>query len=271
MTKKNQGDNCSTRINNVHNDENIMFAQPESDRCPLKSFKLYLALLSEKIPWLFQKPNITKNKFDAQPVGKHPLNNMMSTISEAAGLSKCYTNHNIRRRSGNAMQKGGAPAPRIAHHLRQKNIQSMMHYLDMPTMEEKQENAQLLFNYTHKDMPPQPVAATAKSQNDTPNNVQEVVIPTANQASDVVINKENVLPENALIPFAPVFQENKEITGIAPPAIPTPMPVQNQMSLQNQIPPQNNSQVVTNQLRQAPVMFQGATFQNCTINLSVPQ
>lgn len=267
-TKKNQGDNCSTRINNVHNDENIMFAQPGSERCPLASFKQYISLLSDKIPWLFQKPNVRKNKFDAQPVGKHPLNNMMATISESAGLSKRYTNHNIRRTSGNAMQKGGAAAPRIAHHLRQKNIQSMMHYLDMPTIEEKQENAQLLFNYTHKEgPPPQPAIAAAPVQ---PNLLQHESHHTdpAKEAPIVQVNKENVAPENALIPFEAVLNENlgdqQNLPVVIPSTVSAPVP------LQQAIPPSNNH-VVTNQLRQAPVMFQGATFQNCTINLNVPQ
>lgn len=50
VTKKNQGDQCSTRLNNVHNDEKVIFAQPDSDRCPVNSFKHYLGLLSDKIP-----------------------------------------------------------------------------------------------------------------------------------------------------------------------------------------------------------------------------
>lgn len=76
----------------------------------------------------------------------------MATISEKANLSHRYTNQNIRRTSGNAMKKGGATAQVIAHQLKQKNIQSMMHYLDLPTLEEKQENQELLFKYTHKKL-----------------------------------------------------------------------------------------------------------------------
>lgn len=248
VTKKNQGDQCSTRLNNVHNDEKVIFAQPGSDRCPVNSFKHYLKLLNDKIPWLFQRPNVAKKRYDAMVVGKHPLGNMMATISERAHLSRRYTNHNIRRTGGNAMKKGGATAQTIAHQLQQKNIQSMMHYLDLPTLEEKQENQQLLFKYTHdKDAPAAP--------GPKPKSVSE---PQPQLAIEPVVqNNENVSPENALVPFEPNFDDK------TPPSMP----------LANITPNigQSNNQVVTNQVRQAPVMFQGATFQNCTITLNVPQ
>lgn len=245
VTKKNQGDVCSTRMNNVHNDENVIFAQPDSPRCPVNSFIHYMNLLNPKIPWFFQRPNVAKKKFDAMVVGKHPLGSMMATISEAAGLSRRYTNHNIRRTSGNAMKRGGASAQTIAHQLKQKNIQSMMHYLDLPTLEEKQENQQMLFKYTHdKEAPPAAPTNVQPSKNPEP---QPQIA-----AQPVMVNKENVLPEQALIPFDSNLNEHNN----AQVAVPTS---------------QSNSQVVNNQLKQAPIMFQGATFSNCTINLNVPQ
>lgn len=95
VTKKNQGDNTSTRLNNIHNDENVIFFQPGSDRSPVNSFKHYTSLLNDKIPWLFQRPNVSKKSFDAMVTGKHPLGHMMVLISEQAKLSHRYTNHNI--------------------------------------------------------------------------------------------------------------------------------------------------------------------------------
>lgn len=240
-------------MNNVHNDEKVIFAQPESDRCPVNSFKHYLQLLNDKIPWFFQCPNIAKKSFDAMVVGKHPLGNMMATISERAKLSRRYTNHNIRRTSGNVMKKHGAPAQKIAHQLQQKNIQSMTHYLDLPTLEEKQENQQMLFKYTHGKVPP-----PAAQGGPPPPPAINAPIPQL-AIEPIMPNKDNVPPEKALVPFEPNMDE-KEIAQppVAPPvAAPTIG--------------QSNNQVVTNQLRQAPVMFQGATFQNCTIHLNVPQ
>lgn len=87
VTKKNQGDSTSTRLNNVHNNENVIFAQPGSDRCPVNSFIHYLNTLNPKIPWFFQRPNVPKKRFDAMVIGKHPLGDMMATISEKAQLS----------------------------------------------------------------------------------------------------------------------------------------------------------------------------------------
>lgn len=65
-----------------------------------------------------------------------------------------------------------------------------------------------------------------------------------------IIPNNNVVPQNALIPF--------EANLNAEPMLPDPPA---------------GSQVVTNnnQLKQAPILFSGATFNNCTINLNVPQ
>lgn len=258
-TKKDQGDNCSTRSNTIYNDDNIMFAQPGSDRCPVNSFIHYTSLLNEKLPWLFQRANVPKKRYDAMVVGKHTLGNMMAVISEKAELSKRYTNHNIRRTSGNAMRKAGASAPAIAHHLKQKNLQSMMHYLDQPTIEDKQNNAQMLFEYMHTNKepaPPQPQRIE--------NVQQQLQLPQAppNPIPVVPQNKENVYPDNAIIPFEPQVNENPTIMPAMHGQIPVPAP---------HLASTNNSQVVTNQVRQAPVMFGGATFHNCTINMNVPQ
>lgn len=257
-TKKNQGDNCSTRINTVYNDDNILFSQPGSPRCPVKSFKNYMEMLSDKIPDFFQQPNVRKKRFDAMAVGKNTLQDMMKTIAQNAGLSRKYTNHNIRRTSGNAIKKSGAPAPRIAHHLKQKNIQSMMQYLDMPTIEEKQENAEFLHEYTHNQPHPKPSASSAAP-------VQapvQIAVPPPNPPP-LFPNNPNVVAENAIIPFEPIFDDNQNEIQ---PALPQQMA--HQMVQQ---PQQNNSQVVTNQVKQAPVLFQGATFHGCTINLQVPK
>lgn len=109
-------------------------------------------------------------------------------------------------------------------------------------------------------------------QNVVQNDQEMAIATTASEAPNpiVPVNKENVAPENALIPFEPVFNENQEDpTNVPVPVQLTAPPVP--VTLQQPMAHQNNSQVVTNQLRQAPVMFQGATFQNCTINLNVPQ
>lgn len=254
VTKKNQGDRTSTRMNAVHNDNNIMLAMPGSDHCPVNSFHHYIGLLNPKINDFFQRPNVRKKRYDAAPIGVHTLGDMMAEISNLAQLSTRYTNHQIRKTTGTAMGKSGQSAPKIAHHLKQKNIQSVMHYIEGPTLEDKQENAQLLHNYTHKNAP---LPAEKEKENVQPPPAQPlaVALPTPPNPPEVVVNAaENVQPKDAIIPFEPNFDENKNDNNA--------MPI---------VSTQNNNQVVHNQMRQAPIMFQGATFHNCTIHMNVPQ
>lgn len=139
-----------------------------------------------------------------------------------------------------------------------------MHYLDQPTIEDKENNAKMLFDYMHTNnqeaTPPPPLQAVQNDQNQL-----ALPEPNANAVPLIIPNNENVLPQNALIPFAPQFDNNQAII----PAVQVPQaPLAPTPQMQ---PTHNSNQVVTNQLRQAPVMFQGATFSNCTINMNVPQ
>lgn len=68
--------------------------------------------------------------------------------------------------------------------------------------------------------------------------------------------KENVIPENAIVPFEANFNDDDVHAAQDKEAL--------VLSTQN-------NKVVNNQLKQAPVMFQGATFNNCTFHMNVPQ
>lgn len=56
-TKKNQGDNLSAAASFVHNDNNLMFTQPDSPKCLIKSFKKCMSLLSTQMNDFFQRPS----------------------------------------------------------------------------------------------------------------------------------------------------------------------------------------------------------------------
>lgn len=255
VTKKNQGDRTSTRMNDVHNDKNIMLEMPGSPRCPVSSFNRYMSLLNPQINDFFQRPNIKKKKYDAAPIGLHTLGDMMAEISKQANLSTRYTNHQIRKTTGTAMGKSGKNAPAIAYHLKQKNMQSVMQYIEGPTLEEKQENAELLHQYTHNDSEKNPNENAPAAQ---PIPVQPLqpttpALPPQNPMPPVAIPAENVTPANAVIPLQANLNDTTNNDTV--PVLST----------------QHNNQVVHNQMRQAPIMFQGATFHNCTIQMNVPQ
>lgn len=261
-TKKNQGDNLSTARTLVHDDQNLMFALPGNDRCPVKSFKLYVDLLNEKINDFFQRPSYNKKKYDAMAVGVQTLGKMMAVISVNANLSRRYTNHEIRKTTGTAMKRGGVNDTSIAHHLKHRDLQSLQHYLEKPTIEEKKQNAIALFNYTVSN-PEERIDTPSEKPVPQPKeaDLPPAPIPDPPEAVEIVINQENVLPENAVIPFeANLDHAPPEIAQMIPVPIAAPVPANAQVT--NQM---NNLQ------KQAPVMFGGATFNNCTINFQMPQ
>lgn len=205
-TKKNQGNNLSASATLVHDDNNLMFAQPNTDRCPVKSFKKYMSLLNPKINDFFQHPSYNKSKYDAMAVGKNKIGKWMPIISERAGLSQKYSNHKIRKTCATSMKRGGIAIPNIAHHLKHKDIQTLQHYLEKPTIEDKQWNAVALHNYTvlnvEEKLPPIPEEPPQFQVAIAPQNPQQLP-PLPVQAAlpaPIIPEKENVQPENALVP-----------------------------------------------------------------------
>lgn len=90
-------------------------------------------------------------------IGVHTIRNWMPMISERAGLSRQYKNHNIRKTAATGMHKGNVAIPNIAHHLKHKDIQTLKNYLEKPSLEDKKDEAAALHNYTvsnPKDMVP---------------------------------------------------------------------------------------------------------------------
>lgn len=258
VTKKNQGDVMSARKCMIDDDSNPMFAQPGSDRCPVNSFHHCISLLNPKINDFFQHVNVKKQKFDAAPVGIHTINSWMPLISKEAKLSQRYTNHQIRKTSTTGMWREGRPIPLIAHHLKHKDLQTLQHYLEQPTIEDKRENARALHNYsTSNEADKLPAPSTANNpKNDThPTATIPDVPPETPMPPIIAPNKENVIPENALIPF-----ESNLGDGDNNASVPTVALLQATSNITN-----------NNQVKQAPVMFGGATFHNCTFNLNVPQ
>lgn len=209
---------------------------------------MYMKMLNPKINDFFQCPSKNKSKYDAMAVGKNTIGNWMAEISVIAGLSRRYTNHQLQKTTATGMSLGGVAIPDIAHHLKHKDIQTLQHYLDKPTIERKKQNAAALHKYTVSAENAQEAEAQPEPQNNT---LAIEATPVVNTDNAVDQQKENVQPENAIIPFeANIDDEHHQPSK--------PVAVQ-------------NSQVVTNQLKQAPMLFGGATFHNCTINLNIPQ
>ena len=59
-TKKNQGDSMSSKTNALHNNHHIITAIPDSNMCPIESYKCYISLLNPEQNAFFQHPSVYK-------------------------------------------------------------------------------------------------------------------------------------------------------------------------------------------------------------------
>ena len=174
-------------------------------------------------------------------VGKGPLADMMKVISVKENLSDVYTNHCIRKTTGTAMHKSGASLKEISFHMKQKKLQSLQNYVAGPTMEDKERYTDMLYNFT------KPKETTEQSEINKENKPEDQI------QLEVTPAVPNVTEDNAIIPLESNFNEiSKKVS----------QPVTTSNLVQNT---QNQS------FRQAPIMFQGATFTNCQITLNVPK
>ena len=104
-----------------------------------KALKLYLAKVNSRCSAFFQYPKMNAKPedevwYDAKPLGVNSLANMMKKISEAAGLSKIYTNHSIRATAITLWSNAGVPNRHIMSISGHRNEQSLAHYNSRPSV-----------------------------------------------------------------------------------------------------------------------------------------
>ena len=66
--------------------------------------------------------------FKNTPVGVNPLKNMMTKVSELAGLSMKYTNHSLRATSASRMFVSGVPEKIVAEVTGHKSVKALRQY-----------------------------------------------------------------------------------------------------------------------------------------------
>lgn len=238
VTKKNQGDKTSSSYG-FHNEKPIILEQKENFNCPVNSFIHYMDKLHPNLKDFWQRSNKTRTGYDSAPLGKNTLGTLMKEISRKAELSQIYTNHEIRSTTATAMHKSKFNLKEIQNVTKHKNIQSLDRYVSGPTLEEKEKYSTALYQY-----------ATSKKRQ------LEDGQPT---------NEEPPLKVSKIL-------EKYNADQLEPPEIPEEA---HQVAVQDKNPNdviranfvQNNQ----NQVKQAPVMFGGATFNNCNITLNLPK
>ena len=103
-----------------------------------KALKLYLEKVNPNCSSFFQYPkaNFSPEEdvwFEQRPLGVNTLANMKK-ISEAAGLSKIYTNHSIRATAITLWSNAGVPNRHIMSISGHRNEQSLAHYNCRPSV-----------------------------------------------------------------------------------------------------------------------------------------
>ena len=151
-TKRNQGDQNSSALDALHNDQNIISAQPGKILCPVQSFKTYVANLNENCNALFQYPNEENDGFDHKPIGKNTIGEMMKEIAKDAQLSCVYTNHCIRKTTVTGLRRQGFELDKIQNVTKHKNLDSLKHYLSAPTYKDKKITMKLCSNMPKRSL-----------------------------------------------------------------------------------------------------------------------
>ena len=243
-TKKNQGDSMSAAANALHNDHHVITAIENSPLCPVESYKRYVHLLNPNITAFFQYPNKAKTGFTREPIGKNMLGNFMKEISTAAKLSKQYTNHQIRKTTATGMHRSGFTLEQIANVTKHKNLDSLKHYVSAPTLKEKENYNEGLFSYGARDNK----EVEKPQQNQSEDKQSDASSPPKKKKQEEI--KENSPNRELLLtqydPLREVDNNQTQRSGI-------------------------QNVVTTNKLRQAPNLFQNASFTNCNFNFTLPQ
>ena len=124
--------------------EGRMYACPESQLCPVRSFKKYLTKLHPKLDALWQRPREFYDDDDSvwyynSPAGKHTLSQMMASISKKSKLSKLYTNHSIRATTITSLDHAGFEARHIMRTSGHKSEASIRSYSSRLSESKKRE------------------------------------------------------------------------------------------------------------------------------------
>lgn len=155
---------------------------------------------------------------------------------QKAGVSRIYTNHEICSTTAAAMHKSNFNLKEIQKVTKLKNIQSLDCYVFGPTLEDKERYSTALYQYATRRKKP-------------------IDAPDSNEEAQLKLAKLKEIANENVEPIAPLPQNQ--------------VAVQEEVSTQATNLVQNNQN--SNQVKQAPIMFGGATFNNCQITLNVPK
>lgn len=161
----------------IGNDESttdgIILEQTGYDRCPVKSYKLYLQKLSPGVDFLWQRPrpkvHINDDVwFTNQPVGENILGSLMQRISETRLLSQKYTNHSIRVTAVSLMDDNDFKSRVIMRISGHKSEESIKTYSRRINQKKKCDISRTFSRALGQDIPEEVIASKKQCQLITP-------------------------------------------------------------------------------------------------------
>lgn len=176
--------------NHRNNEEKtqVMFADPDSDLCPVKSFKLYREKLHKDLECFLQRPNPSYRKtgiwYVKQPVGVHLIGQIMKRISSEADTATQYTNHCIKATTATVLKKAGLQPLDIMAVTGHKNVASLDSYAKGPDMNDRQKMSGILANYGKEDV--------NNEKENVHNNTRCIALPSASNSSLVKVSSTDV-------------------------------------------------------------------------------
>ena len=132
----------------------MMFATND-ERCPVYSFNLYLNKLNPQCQSFLQRPSkrfIGKDIwYDAAPLGKNTICNMLKKISVQAECATVYTNHCLKASAATVLKKAGCQSQDIMSVTGHKNVASLQSYAAGPSGDERARMSGILSAYGAND------------------------------------------------------------------------------------------------------------------------
>ncbi|MCG8621708.1 MAG: site-specific integrase, partial [Proteobacteria bacterium] len=126
---ENGSKNYQGRFSETDQANTIFYAHPNSrEKCAMHILDLYLKKLPPGSTAFYMQPvqklpaDPYQVWFKSIPVGVNPLKNMMTKVSELAGLSVKYTNHSLRATLASRMFVSGVPEKIVAEVMGHKSV-----------------------------------------------------------------------------------------------------------------------------------------------------
>ena len=194
----------------------IMPENKTDEMCPVASFRSYTEHLNldNEYMWQYTLENIDPQQpnvwFSKKHFGKNLLSTFLSDLSKDCGLSQIYTNHSIRETGIAVLMDAKFFNSDIMSVSGHKSVQSLAVYQKTDKKKKTKMGKTLSKSMVKENI-----------QNQITGNIQKLLLPPppstmqlAIQSEQALVLKQNVMAENAIIPFEPTFDEDQDISDI---------------------------------------------------------